>query len=122
LELGLLKRLFTKLGPQPFETWLREQPAGTHARRIWFLYEWLMGEWLDLPDAAAGGCVPVLDPRLQYGIPGKEVRRYRVRNNLPGTPAFCPLVARSEKLDAFIRRNLGQRLQEIIRSLPDDLP
>jgi len=122
LELGLLKRLFTKLGPQPFEIWLREQPAGTHARRIWFLYEWLMGERLDLPDAAAGGCVPVLDPRLQYGIPGKEVRRYRVRNNLPGTPAFCPLVARSEKLDAFIRRNLGQRLQEIIRSLPDDLP
>ena len=71
LDLAVLKRLFLATGPAPIEALVRESPTGSYARRIWFLYEWLTGTRLDLPDANAGRYVPVVDPDLQWAAQGK---------------------------------------------------
>ena len=105
LDLAVLKRLFLRTGPEPIEALVHDKPTGTYARRIWFLYEWLTGETLDLPDAKTGSYVPVLDPALQWGTEGETAPRYRLKNNLPGTPEFCPLVFRTERLDTLHRRS-----------------
>jgi hypothetical protein len=44
-----------------------------------------------------------------------------VRNNLPGTPAFCPLVFRTEKLDAFVAANLAERARAAAAEVPRDV-
>ena len=67
LDLAVLKRLFLAVGPPTIETLVRAQPTGRYARRIWFLYEWLTGHALDLPDADKGTYVPAVDPDQQYG-------------------------------------------------------
>jgi hypothetical protein len=99
----------------------REKPTGTYARRVWFLYEWLTGENLDLPDAQTGRYVPVLDTDLQWGIEGGTAPRYRLRNNMPGTPQFCPLVFRTKRLDDFVAEGLAQRARDVVANLPRDL-
>lgn len=121
LDLAVLKRLFGATGPAPIEALVRNKPTGTYARRVWFLYEWLTGEVLDLPDAKTGKYVPVLDPDMQWGIEGETAPRYRLRNNLPGTPDFCPLVFRTQQLDDFIADNLAQRAEDIIADVPRDV-
>ncbi len=121
LDLAVLKRLFLATGAAPIEAIARDKPTGTYARRIWFLYEWLTGERLDLPDARTGKYVPVLDADLQWGIEGETVPRYRLRNNLPGTPEFCPLVFRTKRLDHFITDDLPQRARDIIADVPRDV-
>ncbi|MFQ5983364.1 MAG: Fic family protein, partial [Woeseiaceae bacterium] len=120
LDLAVLKRLFLATGPAPIETLVRATPTGSYARRIWFLHEWLTGNRLDLPDAAAGGYIPAVDPERQWAVDGKNSPRHRVKNNLPGTPAFCPLVFRTETLDRFIALDLPQRAQEIVADVPRD--
>jgi len=55
LDLIVLKRLFQALGPGPIEAIVNAAPTGAHPRRLWFLYEWLLGVQLDLPDAPACG-------------------------------------------------------------------
>lgn len=121
LDLVVLKRLFIAAGPAAIEALVREQPTGGYARRIWFLYEWLTGRRLDLPDATAGRYVPVVDPERQYASEGETAPRYRVRNNLPGTPEFCPLVFRTGALERFTALNLPQRAQEIVAAVPHDI-
>jgi Fic/DOC family len=121
LDLAVLKRLFLTTGTAEVEALVREKPTGSYARRIWFLYEWLTGKWLDLPDAQAGSYVPVLDPAQQWASEGETAPRYRVKNNLPGTPDFCPLVFRTEALDRFIGLNLPQRAREIVADVPRDI-
>ena len=107
LDLAVLKRLFTATGPAPIEAVVKDTPTGTYARRVWFLYEWLTGLRLDLPDASRGAYPPVVDPRRQYAPAGETSSRHRVRNNLPGTPAFCPLVSRTETLERCIAWTCG---------------
>jgi hypothetical protein len=121
LDLAILKRLFLATGPTAIEEIVRDKPTGSYARRIWFLYEWLTGAHLGLPDATAGRYVPVVDPDLQWAAQGKTAARYRVKNNLPGTPDFCPLVFRTPALDRFIELDLPKRAREIIAKVPRDL-
>jgi hypothetical protein len=121
LDLAVLKRLFQATGPSPIEALIRQSPTGSYARRVWFLYEWLTGTRLDLPDATGGRYVEVLDSALQWGAGGESAPRYRVRNNLPGTPEFCPLVSRTDALEQFIAMNLPQRAREIVAGVPRDL-
>ena len=121
LDLAVLKRLFLTTSPTEIKALVSAKPTGSYSRRIWFLYEWLTGNRLDLPDAEAGRYVPAIDPDQQWAVDGENSPRHRVKNNLPGTPEFCPLVFRTEALDRFVALKLPQRAQEIIVDVPRDL-
>lgn len=121
LDLAVLKRLFASTGPAPIEEIVKATPTGSYARRIWFLYEWLAGTRLDLPNADRGAYAHVIDPTLQYVGRAETSSRHRVKNNLPGTPDFCPLVFRTEALDRFIAMDLQARAQDAAAAVPRDL-
>jgi hypothetical protein len=121
LDLTVLKRLFAETGPAPIEAIVRAQPTGRYARRIWFLYEWLTGTRLDLPDAQLAAYALVVDPDLQWPGPEEMSPRHRVKNNLPGTPAFCPLVFKTPLLDEFAAMALVSRAQDAVAGVPKDV-
>jgi hypothetical protein len=121
LDLAVLKRLFGATGPEPIDSIVQDKPTGTYSRRIWFLYEWLTGERLQLADAKTGRYVPVLDPSLQWGIAGETMTRYRLKNNLPGTPEFCPLVFRTKTLESFMALDLPQRAKDVVANVQRDI-
>lgn len=121
LDLAVLRRLFAVVDGAEIEAIVRTKPTGNYSRRIWFLYEWLMGTRLNLPDADKGSYDPVIDPEQQWAIPGENSPRHRVRNNLPGTREFCPLVFRTQALEEFAAMDLAHRAQEIVARVPKDI-
>ena len=121
LDLAVLKRLFAVVAPAEMETIVRAKPTGSYSRRIWFLYEWLIGRRLDLPDADKGTYEPVVDTEQQWAVPGENSPRHRVRNNLPGTPEFCPMVFRTKALEEFAAMDLIHRAQEAVANVPKDV-
>lgn len=95
-------------------------PTGAIARRTWFFYETLTGNRLDLPDAPSVTAIDALD-HTQYITwfrdftdRGRLSARHRVRDNLLGTGAFCPVIRRTAKLEAFITSDLSALAKEII--------
>ncbi|AYG62337.1 Fic family protein [Rhizobium jaguaris] len=121
LDLAVLKALFRQTGPEPITNMVRAAPTGAYARRLWFLYEWLLDTRLDLPDAAQGTYALVVDPDRQFAVVGTSSTRHRVKNNLPGTPAFCPMIFRTPALEAFVARGLGDEARQLIAEVPADL-
>jgi Fic family protein len=120
LDLAILNRLFRAIGAPAIEQLVRAKRTGSYARRIWFLYEWLTGRRLDLPDLDIGTYVPVVDPEQQWATEGGNSPRHRVRNNLPGTPEFCPLVFRTRALEEFSAMELAHRAQAVVAQVPRD--
>jgi hypothetical protein len=118
VDLLVLKRLFHELPEAELTALVSEQPTSAYARRIWFFSEWLTGRRLPLPDATRGSYVDAIDPKLQFAVPGEGSPRHRVRNNLPGTPEFCPLVFRTEALEAFIAKDLSARARAACDRVP----
>jgi hypothetical protein len=115
VNLSVLAPLFRLVSPEDVEEILREKPKGIYARRIWFLYEWLTGDELKVPNPGKVKAVPVIDPRHQFGLlEGKLSSRHKVIDNLPGTPAFCPLVRRTALLDSLADMELDQRARNVM--------
>lgn len=67
-----------------------------------------------MPDAIAGNYVDAIDPD-QYLIASRPLnnQRWRVRDNLPGTREFCPLVTRTEAVREVEAYSCAAALQSL---------
>jgi hypothetical protein len=109
IDLLILKKLFDAVDPGELAAFVSATPTGAITRRTWFFYETLTGRTLDLKDAPVVTAVSALDPKLYFTDEGKLSTRCRVWDNLLGTGAFCPVIRRTEKLEAFIDMNLAAK-------------
>ena len=121
VDLAVLNAFFRVMPQGVIEEWMGAEPTSQSGRRIWFLYEWLTATRLDLPDAIKAPYASILDEKRQFATKGKTITRYRVRNNLPGTPEFCPLIRRSERLAGILDKDLAAEARAVVQRTAPDL-
>ncbi len=121
INLCVLKKLFEVIDKNELVTIVQETITGSYARRIWFLYEWLMGTLLDLPDVTMGNYVHVINPLQQLAVKGENSQRHRIVNNLPGTHEFCPLIRKTEEIRAFLSMDLKKKALQVSSEIPKDV-
>lgn len=96
INLEFLSRLYAILDPCVLEDWIRNEPTGVYARRAGFLFEWLTGRRLNVPDTSSGNYIEALDPdEFIVASRSRNVPRWRVRDNMPGNRAFCPTIRKT---------------------------
>ena len=123
-HLELLSRLFAACNPDELATWFTNEPTGQYVRRSCFLYEWLTGNQLAVGPAAPLALVDALDAdRVVAASHGKAVpnRRWRVRDNMPGTPAFCPIVRKTPQLVKSMELDVAALLARLGEEFGEDL-
>lgn len=122
IDLLFFKKLFEKLEPETIEAWIKNEPISQYSRKIWFLYEWLMQKQLSIPDTKSGNYFTIIDEKIQYGT-SKSINssRHRIKNNLPGTVDFCPLIYKTPKLEQYISENLQEKTNELISNIHNDI-
>lgn len=111
VDLYVLKRVFEAVSANEIRNIIKAEPIGQYIRRIWFFYEWLMNQKLDLPDLATGNYLDAIDENLQYPGLSENSPRHRVRNNLPGAQDFCPLIRKTNKLEGYIAEKLDEKIE-----------
>jgi hypothetical protein len=122
VDLGVLAALFKVLEPHEIARLVRSTPTGSFARRTWFLYEWLTGRELDVPDPGKVRLVNVVDTEQQVALQkGTTSPRHKVVDNLPGTRRFCPMIRWTPALQAAVAKRLDTRAREIIGRTRRDL-
>lgn len=124
LHLELLSRLFVRIDPAELVTWIDSEPGGQYARRVGFLFEWLTGRELDIHATIAGGYVAVIDERkLVAASPDRSLlnRRWRVRDNLPGSPAFCPIIRKTSDAEQAMAVDVQELLHNLAQEFGEEL-
>ena len=122
VNLLFFKKLFEKLTNNEAVALLQNEPLGKYSRRIWFLYEWLMDKRLPFEDLKSGNFVPLVDDSLQFALSeSTNSSRQRIRNNLPGTADFCPLIFKTEKLAGYIGSDLSARNSSNLSNIHKDV-
>ena len=111
IELFVIKKLFQLIGESQIVQIVNKEPTGQYARKIWFLYEWLMDIKLDIPDLKTGTYVEIVNSKFQYTGSIINSTRHRIKNNLPGVPDYCPLIRKTEKLENFLKADLSQQIE-----------
>lgn len=122
VDLAVLDALFRVVPDSEIAAVVRQTPSGNQTRRLWFLHEWLTSRTLDVPDAPQKKAVLVVDPDRQFALAiGELSKRHRVRNNLPGTPLFCPMVRQTPALSAFGAVGLKAKVATVIGDVRRDV-
>lgn len=116
LDLLALKRIFEKMPPEEMARHVDGGPTSGSRRQAWFLYEWLTGRQCPVDLSKIGGnFVDAIDAEVWNTGSGRMSPRHRVRDNLPGSPRFCPLVRRGISSKA-----LKQASEEQVRAAVGD--
>ena len=114
LDLPFLVRILRAAPLDLITSYVRSTPSGQPNRRVWFLYEHLTGQSIDLPDAEQIVAIDLLDPKDYITGQPHLSKRHRVRNNLLGVPGFCPVIRRTQRLDAFMAAGLDDQARQTI--------
>lgn len=123
-SLQLLSRLFAEIDRRELESWITDEPTGQYARRACFLFEWLTGARLDVGDVPYGNYVDALDADrvvVANARCAQRERRFRVRDNMPGTRQFCPLVRKCEPVLAAMAVDVNALLADLQDEFGEEL-
>ena len=122
INLLFFKKLFEKISKQQVVELIQTEYSGQYARKIWFLYEWLMNDQLPIPDLTIKNFVPLIDNKIQYASPVSiNSNRHRIKNNLPGNVNFCPLIFKTAKLEKYIEADLTEKTNVVIKEVHRDV-
>jgi hypothetical protein len=122
INLLVIKNLFEEMSDSDVVQLLQEEPTGQYSRKLWFLYEWLFNKALSISDLKMGNYVPLVDENIQYAIEmGEKSGRHRIINNLPGTRNFCPLIRKTDKLDAYIKADFSKQKVNLLQNIRKDI-
>lgn len=123
VDLGTLAALFRVVSANDVAAIVRTTPTGKFARRLWYSYEWLTGEELDVAEPRGRlRFVLLIEPEEQVALrQGTPSTRHKVIDNLPGTRSFCPMVRWTPALRAAVAQGLDRRARQIIGRTHRDL-
>mgnify|MGYP001348995089 FL=1 len=122
IHLEFLARLFDVIPVVELDDWIAGEATGQYARRAGFFYEYLTGRQLAFPGVVAGNYVTALDED-SYLTASRPVNnpRWRVRDNLPGSRDYCPLVLRTVRVLQAEQYDCTQHLGDLEAEFGADL-
>jgi hypothetical protein len=120
----LLSRVFARCDAGEIAAWVAEEPTGQYARRAAFLHEFFTGGRLPVPASLGGGYHDAISAdALVAATPGRSVldRRWRIRDNMPGTRAFCPMIVRAQAGAAALELDVRALIHDLELEFGADL-
>ena len=123
-HLEMLSRLFDRVDTAELVAWIEGESSGQYARKAGFWYEWLTGRALEVQVPMAGAFVDLLDEHKLVAASANQAvpnRRWRVRDNLPGSPAFCPVVRKTAEVHQALSVDLQRLLNELVLEFGGDV-
>ncbi len=122
INLLFFKKLFKTLTTKEVLTLVQLEPLGVFSRKIWFLYEWLLQSQLPIQDLKTVNYAALVNEKMQYANPySTNSNRHRIKNNLPGTVNFCPLIFKTAKLEKYISDDLALKSNLFIKEIHKDI-
>ena len=113
LNLFIIKKCFLHLHQDKIVNYILSSPTGKYARKVWFLFEWLMDVRLPIDDIGRASYVSLVDPNTYYCAHPLKSPRHRILNNLLGNSNFCPLIRKSTKLRSFEDLHLHEEIVKL---------
>lgn len=115
MDLVLIKRVLQSWGKEETENYVLTNKKGLYQRKIWFLYETLLEERLEIDDLETYKYENILNDKEYFtNIRPVKSKRHKINNNLLGVDSFCPIVRKTEKLTRYVNSNLSERASRIV--------
>jgi len=122
VNLGLLTLIFQQIDENELIHEIKSKPTGKYIRKIWYFYEFLMEKRLLIDDLKQGNYVDLLEKDKYYCLENSSaIKRQRIRDNLLGDKAFCPIVRKTKTLQKYETLNLLKKANKVLTTYPKEV-
>ncbi len=122
IRLHFFSAMFEKIDVAELTAFILETPNSKYNRVIWYLYEWLTGDLLEIPDLTKGNYVDLFEEKFYYTIQnGERHKRTRVVNNAIGTREFCPTIRKTPTIKELAKTDVYETAYEEVQKLGEAL-
>lgn len=123
LHFEFLSRVFQCEDTQWLLDWINASPTSAYARRVGFLYEWFTDQRLDVADRQPNVGYELALDQSQYLTCTEPTnnKRWKVRDNMPGTRSFCPLVYLGSNDEQGVLYDVRAGVEQLDRMYGSDL-
>ena len=117
IRLAYLVPIFEKLDDELLSKYIKKKPQAVNRRCIWYLYEWLTNEKLDIENSMSN-YAHLLDDEFYYTSEnGIKNSRTRIINNMLGNKEFCPMIRKTPEVLNYEKKDLMEMAQEKLNNL-----
>ncbi|MBN7819335.1 Fic family protein [Bowmanella yangjiangensis] len=96
IRLQYIAMVYDKIDVAELTKFVKERQLSKIRRAMWFLFEWLTGERLDIKDLKSTGYVNLLDPQFYFTRDnGNKCPRTKIINNMLGNRQCCPMIRKT---------------------------
>jgi len=121
INMDFLKDVMTRIPEMEILAYIEESPSSKYARKIGFLYEFLTGSKLNLTKEITGNYVDLLEQERYITSNGIRNTRWRINDNLLGTPGFCPIVRKTRELERLLQQDIKVKIEELQKAFPPEI-
>ncbi len=113
LNLGLLKAVFEQLSLEEITRFIQVSPRGKYERKIGFLFEFLIGQQINLSTEITGNYIDLLDQE-KY-ITGLKIKslKWKIDNNLLGSKEYCPIIRKTKELKELLLLDFPSEIKQL---------
>jgi len=118
INLSYLYPIFEAIDAAELTEYILQQPASETGRCIWYLYEWLTEQKLEIPDVKPIKYVKLLRDQYYYtsSVCVRD-KRTAVDNNLIGNKDFCPVIRKTAVIKEWATKDMMELAREELRTL-----
>lgn len=118
LDLLVMKSILMALDENEVSEYVKSRNGSLYGRKVWFLYEYLLDKKLDLPDNEKSKYENFLDDSVYITRENsKNLKRYKIRNNLLGNNRFCPIIRKTSKVEKYLKSDLKKKASDIVGAI-----
>lgn len=125
INLEILKAIFNAIvevgNITEFRQYILKHPTGKYARKLWFLYEFLLDTQLSIPKVSKGNYIDLLETDKYFTCKTIKSSRHRINNNLLGNRDICPVVRRTSEIKRFLSKRLQNQVKDVVAQYDDDV-
>lgn len=123
IRLHIFAAVFQKIDVAKLTDFIKSKPHSAYNRVIWYLYEWIKGEMLQIESLSSGNYIKLFDEKYYYTLKaGDRDKRTRVINNALGTKEFCPTIRKIPEIHKLEKVDVYEAAYEQMQDLGKDLP
>ena len=113
LNLDFIHAVFKRTDVDDLIAYILKKPSGRYSRKIGFLFEWLTGNRLKVKPLIKGNYVDLLDNNKYITGSIQKDSRWRINDNLPGGPDFCPIIRRNTSLTELLQTDYLKEVENL---------
>ncbi len=118
-NLPLMATYFKEQGASTTKQFILTKQTGKYQRIIWFFYEELMGEKIDIPDSKEGRYVKIINDSLYFTGASVKIKRYKLIDNRIGHNVLTPLIRKGQITKTF--EDIKQTAHLLLGQYPPEL-